>query len=178
MQVEAISAYKGIGLVKLMGRQSGFITVQVGGQILSWSPGYSRGASVQASVCAHAGSHGHTGRPAKRRVFFVMLCTLPPLCLVMCTLCTLWPLPQASLAAGIVDAVLIPEVHFTLDGEGGLLAYLAQIMEAKARQPADLAVMLCLSLSPLSLLHRVERVNATGQLWRSSWGACQRCFAC
>lgn len=28
-QVEASSAYKGIGIVKLMGRQSGFITVSV-----------------------------------------------------------------------------------------------------------------------------------------------------
>jgi 6-phosphofructokinase 1 len=29
-KVEASSAYRGIGIVKLMGRQSGFITVQVG----------------------------------------------------------------------------------------------------------------------------------------------------
>ena len=38
---------------------------------------------------------------------------------------------QASLAAGMVDAVLIPEVAFTLEGEGGLLAYLEKIMEEK-----------------------------------------------
>ena len=38
---------------------------------------------------------------------------------------------QASLAAGMVDAVLIPEVSFTLEGEGGLLAYLEKIMEDK-----------------------------------------------
>lgn len=30
LQVEASSAYQGVGIVKLMGRQSGFITVQVG----------------------------------------------------------------------------------------------------------------------------------------------------
>ncbi|EFN58628.1 hypothetical protein CHLNCDRAFT_29926 [Chlorella variabilis] len=62
-KVEASSAYRGIGLVKLMGRQSGFIT--------------------------------------------------------------------ASLAAGIVDAVLIPEVQFTLEGEKGLFAYLENIIETK-----------------------------------------------
>ncbi|PRW56044.1 phosphofructokinase family isoform B [Chlorella sorokiniana] len=64
-KVEASSAYQGVGIVKLMGRQSGFITV------------------------------------------------------------------QASLAAGIVDAVLIPEVRFTLEGDHGLLAYLQRIMEEK-----------------------------------------------
>ncbi|KAL4440737.1 hypothetical protein ABPG77_000446 [Micractinium sp. CCAP 211/92] len=64
-KVEASSAYKGIGMVKLMGRQSGFITV------------------------------------------------------------------SAALASGLVDAVLIPEVQFTLDGPGGLFAYLERIMETK-----------------------------------------------
>ncbi|PSC69047.1 phosphofructokinase family [Micractinium conductrix] len=64
-KVEASSAYQGIGIVKLMGRQSGFITV------------------------------------------------------------------SAALASGIVDAVLIPEVKFTLDGEKGLFAYLERIMQEK-----------------------------------------------
>jgi len=32
LQVEASSAYRGIGMIKLMGRQSGFITVAVRGQ--------------------------------------------------------------------------------------------------------------------------------------------------
>lgn len=41
------------------------------------------------------------------------------------------PTTQASLAAGIVDAVLIPEVPFVLEGEHGLLAYLQRIMEEK-----------------------------------------------
>ena len=36
-KVEASSAYRGIGIVKLMGRQSGFITVQVGSQlVVNW----------------------------------------------------------------------------------------------------------------------------------------------
>ena len=57
-KVEASSARSGIGLVKLMGRQSGFIAM------------------------------------------------------------------QASMASGVVDACLIPEVPFKLDGPGGLIAYL------------------------------------------------------
>lgn len=61
-KVEAESGYRGIGIVKLMGRRSGFIAV------------------------------------------------------------------QASLASSIVDVVLIPEVHFELDGQGGLLAYVERIM--------------------------------------------------
>lgn len=61
----AVLADRGIGIVKLMGRQSGFITV------------------------------------------------------------------QASLAAGIVDVVLIPEVKFKLEGENGLMAYMETIMDKK-----------------------------------------------
>ncbi|KAF6260633.1 phosphofructokinase family protein [Scenedesmus sp. NREL 46B-D3] len=64
-KVEASSARRGIGLVKLMGRQSGFIAV------------------------------------------------------------------QASMASGVVDAVMIPEVHFQLKGEKGLFKYLQGVLEAK-----------------------------------------------
>ncbi|GLC45531.1 hypothetical protein PLESTB_001203600 [Pleodorina starrii] len=64
-KVEASSARKGIGLVKLMGRQSGFIAM------------------------------------------------------------------QASMASGVVDACLIPEVAFKLNGEGGLLHYLEGAIKAK-----------------------------------------------
>ncbi|CAD7699689.1 unnamed protein product [Ostreobium quekettii] len=64
-KVEASSAFKGIGLVKLMGRQSGFIAV------------------------------------------------------------------QASLAAGVVDAVLIPEVPFELQGPKGLFQYLKKVIQHK-----------------------------------------------
>lgn len=64
-KVEASSAYRGIGVVKLMGRESGFIAV------------------------------------------------------------------QASLASGVVDAVLIPEVHFSLEGQHGLLAYMEDIINTK-----------------------------------------------
>ncbi|PNH03063.1 6-phosphofructokinase 5, chloroplastic [Tetrabaena socialis] len=63
--VEASSARKGVGLVKLMGRQSGFIAM------------------------------------------------------------------QASMASGVVDACLIPEVPFQLDGEHGLLRYLEGVIKAK-----------------------------------------------
>ncbi|KAI8464851.1 MAG: phosphofructokinase family protein [Monoraphidium minutum] len=63
--VEASSARSGIGLVKLMGRQSGFIAM------------------------------------------------------------------QASMASGIVDAVLIPEVQFKLEGPNGLYAYLERVIEDK-----------------------------------------------
>ncbi|GAB4820285.1 hypothetical protein N2152v2_007331 [Parachlorella kessleri] len=64
-KVEASSAYRGVGLVKLAGRQSGFIAV------------------------------------------------------------------KASLAFGQVDVCLIPEVKFRLEGEGGLLAYVQQVLDSK-----------------------------------------------
>eukprot|EP00877_Chromochloris_zofingiensis_P003270 jgi/Chrzof1/12944/Cz07g13120.t1_PFK2[v5.2] len=64
-KVEASSARKGIGLVKLMGRQSGFIAM------------------------------------------------------------------QASMASGVVDAVLIPEVQFKMHGENGLFAYIEKVLEQK-----------------------------------------------
>jgi len=64
-KVEASSARKGIGLVKLMGRQSGFIAM------------------------------------------------------------------QASMASGVVDACLIPEVSFSLHGKNGLFSYLEHVMRQK-----------------------------------------------
>ncbi|KAJ9512136.1 hypothetical protein QJQ45_012713 [Haematococcus lacustris] len=64
-KVEASSARKGLGLVKLMGRQSGFIAL------------------------------------------------------------------QASMASGVVDACLIPEVPFKLGGPTGLLAYLESVIKYK-----------------------------------------------
>lgn len=64
-KIEASSARRGIGIVKLMGRQSGFIAM------------------------------------------------------------------QASLASGVVDACLIPEVPFRLEGPTGLFAYLERVIEAK-----------------------------------------------
>ncbi|BDA40893.1 ATP-dependent 6-phosphofructokinase 5, chloroplastic [Coccomyxa sp. Obi] len=64
-KVEATSAYKGIGLVKLMGRQSGFIAM------------------------------------------------------------------QASMASGVVDVCLIPEVPFVLEGSKGLFAYLERVLEQR-----------------------------------------------
>eukprot|EP00884_Botryococcus_braunii_P013565 jgi/Botrbrau1/22209/Bobra.168_1s0040.1 len=64
-KVEASSAFKGIGVVKLMGRQSGFIAL------------------------------------------------------------------QASMASGVVDVCLIPEVPFALYGEKGLFAYVEKLLETK-----------------------------------------------
>eukprot|EP01025_Chloroclados_australasicus_P014485 TRINITY_DN16794_c0_g1_i20.p1 TRINITY_DN16794_c0_g1~~TRINITY_DN16794_c0_g1_i20.p1 ORF type:complete len:478 (-),score=75.03 TRINITY_DN16794_c0_g1_i20:535-1839(-) len=64
-KVEASSAFNGIGLVKLMGRQSGFIAL------------------------------------------------------------------QASLASGVVDVCLIPEVPFQLDGNFGLKKYVAKLLREK-----------------------------------------------
>ncbi|KAI8474291.1 MAG: phosphofructokinase family protein [Monoraphidium minutum] len=72
-KVEASSARNGIGLVKLMGRQSGFIAM------------------------------------------------------------------QASMASGVVDAVLIPEVQFKLDGPTGLYAYLERVLEDKGHAVVCLA---------------------------------------
>eukprot|EP00798_Chlamydomonas_sp_ICE-L_P022356 gene22356-29452_t len=39
--------------------------------------------------------------------------------------------PQASLASGLVDACLIPEVPYTLKGPHGLFAYLDNLLEEK-----------------------------------------------
>jgi 6-phosphofructokinase 1 len=64
-KVESSSAYHGIGVVKLMGRSSGFIAM------------------------------------------------------------------QASLASGVVDVCLIPEVHFEMQGERGLLAYVQSLLDDK-----------------------------------------------
>ncbi|KAK9833229.1 hypothetical protein WJX74_010935 [Apatococcus lobatus] len=64
-KVEASSAFSGIGLVKLMGRSSGFIAM------------------------------------------------------------------QASMASGVVDVCLIPEVPFSLDGEMGLYAYVRTLLDHK-----------------------------------------------
>lgn len=38
---------------------------------------------------------------------------------------------HVPLCAGVVDAVLIPEVHFELEGEKGLFKYLHGVVEAK-----------------------------------------------
>ncbi|KAK9794015.1 hypothetical protein WJX73_001029 [Symbiochloris irregularis] len=64
-KVEASSAFRGIGLVKLMGRQSGFIAM------------------------------------------------------------------QASMASGVVDICLIPEVSFALHGENGLVDYVTKVIEQR-----------------------------------------------
>lgn len=64
-KVEASSAFRGIGLVKLMGRQSGFIAM------------------------------------------------------------------NASMASGLVDICLIPEVHFELHGDHGLIAYVQKVIESR-----------------------------------------------
>jgi 6-phosphofructokinase 1 len=38
---------------------------------------------------------------------------------------------QSSLASGVVDVCLIPEVPFLLEGPHGLLTYITQLMDAK-----------------------------------------------
>lgn len=72
-KVEASSAYRGVGLVKVMGRQSGFIAL------------------------------------------------------------------NASMASGVVDICLIPEVPFQLKGERGLLAYLEKLLNDKGHAVICLA---------------------------------------
>ncbi|KXZ42579.1 hypothetical protein GPECTOR_132g591 [Gonium pectorale] len=44
---------------------------------------------------------------------------------------------QASLASGVVDVCLIPEVSFTMDGPHGLLAYVGKVLERKAPRRVD-----------------------------------------
>ena len=112
-QVEASSAYRGVGLVKLMGRQSGFIAVQAGCTQRCF-----------LGLCDPEPVSGALWRP-------LLCCSrLPHACLSAC------PAPQSSLASGMVDAVLIPEVPFRMDGENGFLAYIANVLEAKGARGA------------------------------------------
>ena len=101
-KVEASSAYRGIGIVRLMGRQSGFIALQVrlatngaavGGLLAGWWP---------CRWCGEWRGDHHGG--------IFSSCLSQP--------------TQASLASGVVDVCLIPEVPFALDGGRGLAAFL------------------------------------------------------
>lgn len=99
VQVEATSAYRGVGIVKLMGKHSGFIAVKAG-----------QGRAGQAEWCRAV----HT---SARRVQTSGLCSS---CL---SLAWVWqgsvllmpslhlpPTVQAALSSGLVDIVLVPEV--------------------------------------------------------------------
>ena len=46
---------------------------------------------------------------------------------------------QASMASGVVDICLIPEVRFTLEGRQGLLAYLETVLEQRGHAVICLA---------------------------------------
>lgn len=93
-KVEASSAYRGIGLVKLMGRHSGFIAVKVRGRQGSGARGKAQLSLLAARLLSRRS-------PQRRRSSDVsrLLPALP-----------LWE--QAALASGLVDVVLIPEAGY------------------------------------------------------------------
>lgn len=80
------------------------------------------------------------------------------------------PILQASLASGLVDVCLIPEVSFELEGEHGLFAYLEKVLQDRGH------AIVCISegagqvriipFPSLPFLHKtppVERVLAAGR---------------
>ena len=94
-KVEASSARNGVGLVKLMGRQSGFIAMQAS---------MASGAMMRGPCSVfHTSSHSH--------LFTLMIIIIPD--------------------PGVVDAVLIPEIPFTLKGPNGLFEYLNGVLKSK-----------------------------------------------
>ena len=79
---------------------------------------------------------------------------------------------QASLAFGQVDVCLIPEVKFRLEGEGGLLAYVQQVLDSKGH------AVICVSegaglVSRQLVAWLVATAGSRGVCWQ---GAC--CGAC
>jgi len=123
-KVEAGSARKGLGLVKLMGRQSGFIAMQA--SMASGALRHARPDVAAAPQWSHQGP--------KHTLLTVLISH------ALCSKRTDNPGCRGCLAtshcgpaapAGVVDACLIPEVPFALHGENGLFAYLEKVMKAK-----------------------------------------------
>ena len=117
-----------MGLVKLMGRSSGFIAMQASmasGESVRSMPAilailtsccYSmRHLSGSLQMTSLVASHAHT----KEQAYF-------------CNLCRAWagcmPLVMSGAIAGVVDICLIPEVHFT---EDKLMAYIDKQLQKK-----------------------------------------------
>ncbi len=61
---------------------------------------------------------------------------------------------QASLASGLVDVCLIPEVPFQLEGEHGLVAYLEHLLETRGH------VVICIAEGTAQV--RCMRVTGSG----------------
>lgn len=138
-KVEASSAYRGIGLVKLMGRQSGFIAMQASMasgvvDIVSWV-WCALWTGVYRLLCKaedglssrwlawRAGLQGASMQSVLPEVLF-LACGLRPQCSQ--------PADRASLHAACTPLqCLIPEVPFKLAGETGMLAYLEKVLNDK-----------------------------------------------
>lgn len=107
-KVEAGSAYHGIGVVKLMGRSSGFIAMQA--SLASGAPACLRTAGGKphqwgSTMCGCAWNMGQS-----------MWCGVTA---VRCV------------PAGVVDVCLIPEVKFDLQGDRGLLKFVQGLLDEK-----------------------------------------------
>jgi 6-phosphofructokinase len=118
-QVEARSARNGLGLVKLMGRQSGFIAMQA-----SMASGDD---DEHIHTCTWGGCHA--GRARAHPHWLALMCleaselpTSIPQSITLCTTPQHWAgtcfhlnLHDAAACAGVVDACLIPEVPFKVE---------------------------------------------------------------
>jgi hypothetical protein len=116
-KVEASSARHGIGLVKLMGRQSGFIAMQA-----SLASGGCTRARAQALGAAPWLDTRRAGLSRRRARAGACGCARAPPCATALP-CPALPCPTA----GVADVCLIPEVPFKLYGERGMFAYLEKV---------------------------------------------------
>ena len=158
VQVEASSAYRGIGIVKLMGKQSGFIAVKVGRaarelhavlccavlccnyKVTSRTRARQlrgTGTAPQAVLGASKPQQKHSPPARLRAMPRYHPPSRPPS--NPPTPPPALPARQSALAFGQVDVCLIPEVKFTLEGENGLLAYLEKVLDSRGHAIVCLA---------------------------------------
>ena len=106
-KVEAGSAYHGIGVVKLMGRSSGFIAMQA--SLASGAP------TCRVQLAGHLAVGRHRVRLWSHWY----------------DSCVVWQTAMSCISAGVVDVCLIPEVKFDLQGDRGLLKFVQGLLDEK-----------------------------------------------
>lgn len=146
-KVESTSAYKGIGLVKLMGRQSGFITMQASmasGMEATWvqllHPYQTLGGHVKLLRASRFAAVIHTTQYIPSLDVSLINVGVSKLHGRRGMLapdahalqrCRLWGNCKGRFSAGCVDVCLIPEVPFALKGSKGLFAYVEKVLEER-----------------------------------------------
>ncbi len=139
-KVESTSAYKGIGLVKLMGRQSGFITMQA--SMASGMGSFLGPASYLPERPEHLQSTPHIHPAVTLSQTQTLSCGLRDnkLHKRACMPCQDVYLSgrvafhrnlKSDIGTGVVDVCLIPEVPFALKGSKGLFAYVEKVLEER-----------------------------------------------